>query len=166
MRCFIKTCIFPVKRLKVGNRLKSAQMSTHPPNARKSKKVTVHLDHTLVSIQLWFSSNVRFSNCAVNMQQAINQMFVSNVVLSLLCCCIAFCVAYDPTDKELATILPAPGTFEPFYPREQAGVPNGVSRPPHGHGSFYAHRHPSLVEVKNSAAYGYRFDGKRRFNFD
>lgn len=81
---------------------------------------------------------------------------------------IAVCVPlpYDPTDKELASILPAPGTFEPFYPREKQGVPNGVSRPPHGHGSFYAHRHPSLVEVKNSAAYGYRFDGKRRFNFD
>lgn len=89
-----------------------------------------------------------------------------NLIVLSLVICIAMCAPYDPTDKELASILPAPGTFEPFYPKEKHGVPNGVSRPPHGHGSFYAHRHPSLVEVKNSAAYGYRFDGKRRFNFD
>jgi len=36
----------------------------------------------------------------------------------------------------------------------------------HGHGSFFKHRNPALVDTKNAAAYGYRFDGKRRFNFD
>ncbi|XP_077301622.1 uncharacterized protein LOC143922271 [Arctopsyche grandis] len=58
------------------------------------------------------------------------------------------------------------GQFEAFYPRESHGVPNGSSRPSHGHGSFYKHRNPALVDVKNPAAYGYRFDGERRFNFD
>jgi len=45
-------------------------------------------------------------------------------------------------------------------------VSNGASRSPHGHGSFYKYRNPALVDAKNSPAYGYRFDGKRRFNFD
>ncbi|XP_027841713.1 uncharacterized protein LOC114123056 isoform X1 [Aphis gossypii] len=56
--------------------------------------------------------------------------------------------------------------FEAFYPREAYGVSNGASRSPHGHGSFYKYRNPALVDAKNSPAYGYRFDGKRRFNFD
>lgn len=74
--------------------------------------------------------------------------------------------AYDPTDKEIESVLPAEGTFEAFYPRETHGIPNGVARAPHSHGSFFKFRHPAIVESKNSAAYGYRFDGKRRFNFD
>ncbi|KAK8391844.1 hypothetical protein O3P69_017452 [Scylla paramamosain] len=41
-------------------------------------------------------------------------------------------------------------TFVPFLPRRAFGVVNGVSRPPHGHGSFYAHRPPGLVDVLNS----------------
>uniref|UniRef100_A0A182VXI4 Secreted protein n=1 Tax=Anopheles minimus TaxID=112268 RepID=A0A182VXI4_9DIPT len=73
---------------------------------------------------------------------------------------------YDPTDKEIPNIVPPKGTFEAFYPREMYGVKNGNSRPAHAHGSFYAHRNPALVEVRNAAAYGFRFDGKRRFNFD
>ncbi|EDW01201.1 GH20580 [Drosophila grimshawi] len=56
--------------------------------------------------------------------------------------------------------------FEAFYPREVEGIPNSASRPAHGHGSFFKHRNPALVDTKNAAAYGYRFDGKRRFNFD
>uniref|UniRef100_A0A182SIG6 Uncharacterized protein n=1 Tax=Anopheles maculatus TaxID=74869 RepID=A0A182SIG6_9DIPT len=74
--------------------------------------------------------------------------------------------AYDPTDKEIPNIVPPTGTFEAFYPREMYGVKNGNARPAHAHGSFYAHRNPALVEVRNAAAYGFRFDGKRRFNFD
>ncbi|XP_049288504.1 uncharacterized protein LOC125766518 [Anopheles funestus] len=73
---------------------------------------------------------------------------------------------YDPTDKEIANIVPPKGTFDAFYPREMYGVKNGNARPAHAHGSFYAHRNPALVEVRNAAAYGFRFDGKRRFNFD
>ncbi|KFB53148.1 AGAP013432-PA-like protein [Anopheles sinensis] len=74
--------------------------------------------------------------------------------------------AYDPTDPEIANIVPPKGTFEAFYPREMYGVKNGNSRPAHAHGSFYSHRNPALVDVRNAAAYGFRFDGKRRFNFD
>lgn len=73
---------------------------------------------------------------------------------------------YDPEDKEIESIIPKDGTFEAFYPREMYGIPNGASRAPHSHGSFFKYRHPALIESKNSAAYGYRFDGKRRFNFD
>lgn len=73
---------------------------------------------------------------------------------------------YDPDDKEIDTVIPKDGTFEAFYPREMYGIPNGASRAPHSHGSFFQYRHPALIESKNSAAYGYRFDGKRRFNFD
>lgn len=64
----------------------------------------------------------------------------------------------------IASVLGA--KFEAFYPREAYGVSNGASRSPHGHGSFYKYRNPALVDAKNSPAYGYRFDGKRRFNFD
>jgi len=72
---------------------------------------------------------------------------------------------YDPEDTMLSSILPN-GTFEAFYPRRAHGVENGASRASHGHGSFYSVRSPALVDVKNAPAYGYRFDGYRRFNFD
>ncbi|EDW46843.1 uncharacterized protein LOC6608082 [Drosophila sechellia] len=75
--------------------------------------------------------------------------------------------AYDPNDPKIAECcLPPEGMFEAFYPREVEGIPNSASRPAHGHGSFFKHRNPALVDTKNAAAYGYRFDGKRRFNFD
>ncbi|KAH8365230.1 hypothetical protein KR084_006272 [Drosophila pseudotakahashii] len=75
--------------------------------------------------------------------------------------------AYDPNDSKIAECcLPPEGMFEAFYPREMQGIPNSASRPAHGHGSFFKHRNPALVDTKNAAAYGYRFDGKRRFNFD
>lgn len=73
--------------------------------------------------------------------------------------------AYDPTDEALKEILPADNQFEPFYPRED-GMKNGAVRAAHSHGSYYSHRNPALVEVRNAAAFGFRFDGKRRFNFD
>ncbi|XP_017077781.1 uncharacterized protein LOC108112445 [Drosophila eugracilis] len=74
---------------------------------------------------------------------------------------------YDPDDPKIAECcLPPEGMFEAFYPREVEGIPNSASRPAHGHGSFFKHRNPALVDTKNAAAYGYRFDGKRRFNFD
>uniref|UniRef100_A0A182P912 Uncharacterized protein n=1 Tax=Anopheles epiroticus TaxID=199890 RepID=A0A182P912_9DIPT len=79
---------------------------------------------------------------------------------------LPFAASYDPTDKEIPNIVPPKGTFEAFYPREMYGVKNGNARPAHAHGSFYAHRNPALVDVRNAAAYGFRFDGKRRFNFD
>ncbi|XP_055700784.1 uncharacterized protein LOC129800443 [Phlebotomus papatasi] len=85
-------------------------------------------------------------------------------ILLVLSCHLAS--SYDPTDKEISSVLPPEGTFEAFYPREQNGIPNGSSRPPHGHGSFFKYRNPALVDTKNAAAYGFRFDGMRRFNFD
>lgn len=75
-------------------------------------------------------------------------------------------IPYDPTDKEILSVLPPEGSFEAFYPREMYGIPNGAARAPHAHGSFFKHRNPALIDTKNAAAYGYRFDGKRRFNFD
>lgn len=76
-------------------------------------------------------------------------------------------IAYDPNDTKIVECcLPPEGMFEAFYPREVEGIPNSASRPAHGHGSFFKHRNPALVDTKNAAAYGYRFDGKRRFNFD
>lgn len=84
------------------------------------------------------------------------------VLLGLLC----LSASYDPDDEMLKEILPPVDTFEPFYPREEHGMKNGAVRASHAHGSFFKHRNPALVEVQNAAAYGFRFDGKRRFNFD
>lgn len=50
--------------------------------------------------------------------------------------------AYDPEDKEIEAIIPEPGTFEAFYPRETNGKPNSVSRASHNHGSFFQNRNP------------------------
>ncbi|XP_034231712.1 uncharacterized protein LOC117639874, partial [Thrips palmi] len=74
--------------------------------------------------------------------------------------------AYDPDDAGLTTILPPAGQFEAFYPRQAFGQPSGSARSPHAHGSYYSHRHAALVDAPNAAAYGFRFDGKRRFNYD
>lgn len=71
--------------------------------------------------------------------------------------------AYDPNDTELDSVIPPKGTFEAFYLR---GEETGSSRAAHSHGSFYKHRNPALVDAKNAAAYGYRFDGYRRFNYN
>ncbi|XP_022190630.1 uncharacterized protein LOC111048951 [Nilaparvata lugens] len=74
---------------------------------------------------------------------------------------------YDPNDPLLDTVLPKKDTdFEAFYSRQAYGVATGSSRPAHGHATFYQHRHPALIDTNNSPAYGFRFDGKRRFNFD
>lgn len=92
------------------------------------------------------------------------------LVAIIICVCIQLVNSvpqpYDPDDKEIELVIPKDGVFEAFYPREMYGIQNGASRAPHSHGSFFKYRHPALVEAKNSAAYGYRFDGKRRFNFD
>ncbi|XP_065357359.1 uncharacterized protein LOC135951604 [Calliphora vicina] len=90
--------------------------------------------------------------------------FLVNVLLNIFM--PSAVLSYDPNDKKIASVLPPEGMFEAFYPREMDGVPNSASRPAHAHGSFFKHRNPALVDTKNAAAYGYRFDGKRRFNFD
>ncbi|XP_055641609.1 uncharacterized protein LOC129778618 [Toxorhynchites rutilus septentrionalis] len=74
-------------------------------------------------------------------------------------------VTYDPDDIELKSVIPPNGTFVAFYPRVLNGISNGNVRAPFSHGSFFKNRNPALVDVRNAAAYGYRFDGKRRFNF-
>lgn len=51
-------------------------------------------------------------------------------------------MSYDPTDKEIETIIPKEGDFEAFYPRETHGISNSVARAPHAHGSFFQHRNP------------------------
>lgn len=52
--------------------------------------------------------------------------------------------AYDPDDKEIEAIIPQPGTFEAFYPRETNGMTNSVARASHSHGSFFQHRNPGI----------------------
>jgi hypothetical protein len=106
------------------------------------------------------------------------------ISIILLIVILTIVKAYDPNDKEISNIIPAPGTFEAFYPRETQGIPNSAVRASHNHASFFQHRNPgnfmlknfcnfsthyffvALIDIKNAAAYGYRFDGKRRFNFD
>lgn len=89
-------------------------------------------------------------------------IFAITVIIIFLGCASA----YDPEDEALKEILPPEDKFEPFYPREEKGMTNGAARAAHSHGSYFSHRHPGLVEVRNAAAFGFRFDGKRRFNFD
>lgn len=87
-------------------------------------------------------------------------MWVQILLLSLLC---GFIGCYDPKDPKLEAIIPPAGTFEAFYPN---GPPAGSARAPHDHGTYFKHINPALVDAKNPAAYGYRFDGGRRFNYE
>lgn len=64
------------------------------------------------------------------------------VIIFLIYVGIIAVVAYDPEDKEIETIIPKPGEFEAFYPRETQGISNSVARAPHAHGSFFQHRNP------------------------
>ena len=77
--------------------------------------------------------------------------------------CSASTFGYDPNDKSLDDILLPEGQFEAFYVKSEE---QNAVRPPHLHGSFHKYKNPALVGAPNSAAYGFRFDGKRRFNFD
>lgn len=64
------------------------------------------------------------------------------IALLFLCLMAIIVEAYDPEDKEIDSIIPEPGTFEAFYPRETNGNTNSVSRASHTHGSFFQHRNP------------------------
>lgn len=70
-------------------------------------------------------------------------------------------IGYDPDDSEISSVIPPNGNFEAFYAKDKG---TGSTRPAHSHGSFFKYRNPALVDTVNAAAYGYRFDGKRRFN--
>ncbi|KAI5730576.1 uncharacterized protein LOC103511163 [Diaphorina citri] len=92
---------------------------------------------------------------------------ITKLILLMLLLGPALCdQAPDKDDTEDDVTTTPASEFEAFYPREAYGIPNSVVRAPHGHGSFYKYRNPALVDTKNAAAYGFRFDGKRRFNFD
>lgn len=93
-------------------------------------------------------------------------IYIQFIIAISMCLHVVWSRPYDPDDKEIESVIPKEGTFEAFYPREMYGIPNSASRAPHSHGSFFKYRHPGLIESKNSAAYGYRFGGYRRFNFD
>jgi hypothetical protein len=77
-------------------------------------------------------------------------------------CILVQTMSYDPNDKSLKDIL-LRGGFEAFYLK---GEEDNVARPPHLHGSFHKYKNPALINTPNSAAHGFRFDGKRRFNFE
>lgn len=64
------------------------------------------------------------------------------VIIALIYLGNVFVTAYDPSDKEIETIIPKPGEFEAFYPREMNGISNSVARAPHAHGSYFQHRNP------------------------
>ncbi|XP_044762528.1 uncharacterized protein LOC123319546 [Coccinella septempunctata] len=76
---------------------------------------------------------------------------------------VKFVSGYDPDDKEISSVVTPNGTFEAFYAKDPG---TGSARAAHSHGSFFKYRNPALVDTKNAAAYGYRFDGKRRFNYE
>ncbi|XP_019882872.1 uncharacterized protein LOC105250508 isoform X1 [Camponotus floridanus] len=88
------------------------------------------------------------------------------LILCLLVALIMVVAAYDPDDKSLKDILLPEGQFEAFYLKGMQDEEQNAVRPPHLHGSFHQYRNPALVDAPNSAAYGFRFDGKRRFNFN
>ncbi|XP_026666915.1 uncharacterized protein LOC108621972 isoform X2 [Ceratina calcarata] len=84
----------------------------------------------------------------------------------LLISLVANTIAYDPNDKSLKDILLPEGRFEAFYLKGSQEEEQNAVRPPHLHGSFHQYKNPALVGAPNSAAYGFRFDGKRRFNYN
>ncbi|XP_053994339.1 uncharacterized protein LOC128894794 [Hylaeus anthracinus] len=84
----------------------------------------------------------------------------------VLMCLMVHVLAYDPDDKSLKNILLPEGQFEAFYLKGSQEEEQNAVRPAHLHGSFHQYKNPALVGAPNSAAYGFRFDGKRRFNYD
>ncbi|XP_015586328.1 uncharacterized protein LOC107263528 [Cephus cinctus] len=88
------------------------------------------------------------------------------IPLFFLITMVVHILGYDPEDDSLKDILLPEGQFEAFYLKGPQGEQQNAARPAHLHGSFNQYRNPALVGVPNSAAYGFRFDGKRRFNYD
>lgn len=64
------------------------------------------------------------------------------ILFVLLAVIMTASYAYDPNDKEITNIIPPPGMFEAFYPRETQGIPNSAVRASHNHASFFQHRNP------------------------
>lgn len=102
------------------------------------------------------------------MERKIIMTWSEGNILLIFCLLVALIIvvaAYDPDDKSLKDILLPEGQFEAFYLKGTQDEEQNAVRPPHLHGSFHQYRNPALVDAPNSAAYGFRFDGKRRFNF-
>lgn len=94
------------------------------------------------------------------------ELFLQFQCISLLISLVTNGIAYDPNDKSLKDILLPEGQFEAFYLKGSQDQEQNAVRPPHLHGSFHQYKNPALVGAPNSAAYGFRFDGKRRFNYN
>lgn len=94
------------------------------------------------------------------------ELFLQFQYISLLISLVTNGIAYDPNDKSLKDILLPEGQFEAFYLKGSQDQEQNAVRPPHLHGSFHQYKNPALVGAPNSAAYGFRFDGKRRFNYN
>lgn len=112
------------------------------------------------------ASDSRQRNILLQSSQLVKQrkmLRVQIITVILVFVCAIRARPYDPNDVELSSVLPPAGTFEAFYPRDSE---TGSSRAAHSHGSFFKHRNPALVDAKNAAAYGFRFDGGRRFNYE
>ncbi|XP_033328432.2 uncharacterized protein LOC117221512 [Megalopta genalis] len=88
------------------------------------------------------------------------------LTLTLTLTPIRTATAYDPGDESLKDILLPEGRFEAFYLKGSQEEEQNAVRPAHLHGSFHQFRNPALINAPNSAAYGFRFDGKRRFNYE
>lgn len=83
---------------------------------------------------------IRFHHITVIVVRLMQIKMKFLVIISLIY--VGVVMAYDPEDKEIETIIPKPGDFEAFYPRETQGISNSVVRAPHAHGSFFQHRNP------------------------
>lgn len=105
--------------------------------------------------RFYFSELRNASQLAMGVLLHSAVMLISLIIIS----------AYDPDDPHIKSLLLMNGTFEAFYPRGSR-KDTGTARAAHSHGTFYKFRNPALVNAKNAAAYGYRFDGGRRFNYD
>lgn len=88
------------------------------------------------------------------------------IILWFFSCLMIQAFTYDPNDKSLKNILLPGGQFEAFYLKGKETEEQNAARPAHLHGTFHLYRNPALVDAPNSAAYGFRFDGRRRFNFN
>lgn len=120
------------------------------PVAAKQKDTPTRVEHTYNPLVLEEKTTEEPSEARLTSSKVVNSSGKHSKVS-------------DTNGEETTTRAPQ---FEAFYPREAYGIPNSAVRAPHGHGSFYKYRNPALVDTKNAAAYGFRFDGKRRFNFD
>jgi len=94
---------------------------------------------------------------------------LSTTILVLVVTTLGASVGQE-TSSEAPPLSPVGASrFEAFYAGRAFGQPSedgGTARAPHAHGSFYGQRNVALIDAPNAAAYGFRFDSQRRFNYD